>query len=431
MYLLLQAFAVVGIPPGRWPDSFSYEQLSLTGADVRLPTVPLLYKIFPTDSLRVWAQVLLATVAWWVLASTAAALIRDRRVRIGLRAVLLGLGLASAIAGWNSTILSESTAISLTALLIAALIGFRERLDLTAAALLVLALLFWTFVRQPHVLMCALIAVVFVAAVLRTGGQKRAVCALVAVSAIVIALAGVFELHRNQTVSRRNTGAVIQMVILPNPGWTRWFIGQGMPYSREIASYAGVGFSYQKHDQTYARWVDWIDAHGTETYTRFMLAHLDYTLLKPLLSFLGEGPSDTRGARSVLEPDVTTSMLAPIVAYGRHRDVLPTVADQLLFDQGNPGVLILLTLGSAALIVVGRRRSGRDARLLVPALVALSAIPQGYLTWLAGGNAVGELDRLSMIAAVCAHTGLWITFAVALDNVVAPAPRSRLEGAET
>lgn len=417
VYLLLQVLAVVAISPVRWPDSISYDQLSLTGADLRLPTVPLLYWILSSDALRVWAQVLLAAIAWWALATTAAALIRDRWVRIGLRLVLLGLGLVSAIVNWNTTILSESIAISLTALLVAALIRFRERLDVGTAALLLVVLLFWTFARQPHVLMCALIALAFVIATLRSRSH-RSVCALVAVGAIAISLAGAVELHRNQTISRRNTGAVLQMTILPNEAWTRWFIGQGMPYSPEIARYAGVRFSYQKHDRTYAEWVAWINAHGTSTYATFMLTHLGYTLVKPLPFFLGETPSDTRPSGGALQPNATPSMLSPIVAYGRSRFVLPSVVDQTLFDQGKVGVLVLLTLGSVALVVVGWRRTGPDRRLLVPVLVALSAIPQGYLTWLAGGDAVGELDRLSMIAAVCARIGLWITFAVALDAVL-------------
>jgi hypothetical protein len=50
--------------PALFPDSPSYDHLGLTGADVRLPTVPLLYKILPTDSLRVAGQALLAGIAW-------------------------------------------------------------------------------------------------------------------------------------------------------------------------------------------------------------------------------------------------------------------------------------------------------------------------------------------------------------------------------
>ena len=116
-YLLVQGFIIVGLTTPRFPDSPSYTDLSLTGH--RLPTVPLIYSAFPSDSLKSLAQVVLAAVCWWILAGVASGMVENRAVRIGLRTVLLALGVVAPIASWNSTILSESIAISLTALLIA------------------------------------------------------------------------------------------------------------------------------------------------------------------------------------------------------------------------------------------------------------------------------------------------------------------------
>src|SRR5579862_9815512 len=111
-YLAVQGFAVIGLVTPRFPDSAGYMQLSFTGQTPRLWTVPLLYAIVPTDGLRVAAQVALAAAAWWFLAATASALVADRRVQIGIRVVLLMLGVVGPVAEWNSTILSDSTAIS-------------------------------------------------------------------------------------------------------------------------------------------------------------------------------------------------------------------------------------------------------------------------------------------------------------------------------
>jgi hypothetical protein len=111
-------------------------------------------------------------------------------------------------------------------------------------------------------------------------------------------------------------------------------------------------------------------------------------------------------------------MLSPTVNYGRHRDVLPSLVQQVLFDQGQVGDLIVVTALAGILSWLGWRRLGRDRRFIVPALVAASAVPQGYLTWLSGGETTGELDRLSMVTAVSVRVGLWIVLAIAIDRFV-------------
>ena len=65
-----------------------------------------------------------------------------------------------------------------------------------------------------------------------------------------------------------------------------------------------------------------------------------------------------------------------------------------------------------------RRRHGFDPRLIVPGLVVLAAVPLAYAVWLAGGEAVFELDRLSIVTAVVLRIGLWICLFVALDGVI-------------
>jgi len=418
LYLALQALVVADIPPGLWHDSPSYEKLNLLGAAPRLPTVPLLYTVFPTNDLRVWVQTFLAAVSWWVLASVASSLVRDVRVRWALRIVLLALGLASPVVNWNTTILSESVALSLTALLIATAINLQQRVDARSAGAFLAILLLWTFTRQAHVPMTLLVAVVLgVAAVLRRPGS-RVVLAATAAGALLIAVAGLLEVQRNQSISRTNVGSIIQVRVFPNAGWTRWFEAHGMPYSRSIAAYAGTGFQYRNENRAY---FNWIDEHGTATYLRFVLTHPVYTLIDPLPFFPGEQPSVTypRGPHySPLQPNPTPSLLSPIVDYGRHREVLPSVIDRLLFDQGEIGDVLALLIASVALAVYGRRRYGPDSRLVVPAVLVLGAIPFAYLVWLAGGEAVFELDRLSIITATELRVGLWIALFLGIDRVV-------------
>jgi hypothetical protein len=419
-YVLLQALIVAGIPPGEFPDSKSYFHLSLTGADPRLPTVPLMYKIFPTDPLRMWAQVLLAAVAWWTLASVASSLLTDRRARAGLRIVLLMIGIAAPVASWNSLILSESASLSLTALLIAAWLSYWREPRWAAAAFVIAATLFWTFARQPHVLLAVVMGTLAVVASFRAAGERALrIARVVAVALVLIAIAGVVEEHRNQTISTRAVGAILQERILPNATYTRWFVRHGMPYSAQVKRTSGQPFDHVPEDP---RFITWLYADGTSTYVKFMVENPKYTLVDPLPFFPGEEESLTLRNQSVfaaLEPNPTPSLLSPVLNYGRHRDVLPSVVDRMLFDQGAIGDVLLLLALATALTWIGWQRCGRDRRLTIPVIVAISAIPQGYLVWLSGGEAVGELDRLAIVTATSLRIGLWIILALAVDRLLA------------
>jgi hypothetical protein len=418
-YLLVHALIVAWIRPGEFPDTESYLHLSLTGADSRLPTVPLLYAVFPSDPARMWAQVLLAAAAWWILASVASRLVTDRRVRVGLRVVLLMIGVAEPVANWNSLMLSESTSLSLTALVVAAWIRYWQEPRWRTAALVALSTLFWTFARQPHVLLTCIIAVLAIAASVRTSNLRPPrVTRTLAAALLAIGIAGLGEIHRNQTISTRAVGAIIQERILLNPTYTRWFVAHGMPYTPLVQKAHGMPFGHVPEDPLFIRW---LDAHGISTYVRFVLENPHYALESPLPFFPGEEASLTLRNRSVfaaLEPNPTPSLLSPVVNYGRHHAVLPSPVDRLLFDQGAIGDVLLLGLLATALTWIGWRRHGWDRRLTVPAIVAVSAIPQGYLVWLSGGEAVGELDRLAIVTAVSLRIGLWIILALAIDRLL-------------
>lgn len=412
-YLFLQGLIVAGLLTPEFPDSESYSHLSLTGADTRLPTVPLLYKALKTDAARVAGQALLAAICWWILASVASKMISDRRVRIGLRSVLLMLGLVAPIASWNTVILSESATISLTALLIAAWLHYAQDQRWLTAAAAVAATLFWTFTRQTNVLIGLMLTVAAIVA-LFVGKEKSGVRLSVAVALIVISTVGLRELRHNRTLSNGAIAYIIHDRVVTNRDRTAWFVGQGMPNPRFDPTAIGRPTSQNP------AWYAWLDSDGERTYLRFVATHPEYTLIDPLPFLSGEKVSLYHPNRAVftsLQPDPTPSILSPTADYGRHRDVLPSVVDQFLFDQGRIGGLLVLAALGGGLALMGWRRLGRDRRLIVPALVALSAIPQAYVVWLSGGEATHELDRLSITTAVSVRIGLWVLLAVAADRL--------------
>ena len=413
-YLALQAFAVAGLVTPRFVDSQGYLHLSFTGTADRLFTVPLLYTLLPTDPLRVAGQVLLATVAWWVLASTAASFVFHRWLRLGLRLVLLALGLTGPIISWNSTILSESAAISLTALLIAAWLAYVRSPSRPLAAIGVLVTLLWTFVRQDQVILCALIAAVAVVIAIRHRRPRTNIA--VAVLLVAISVLGFVSSDRNHSAIDVSIADIVQGRILTNPSYLAWFQAHGMPYTSTMAKAAG-GYPATPllHDPTFDPWL--ID-HGEATYIEFVLAHPRYALWEPLADVGGEPSSlstQTTSPTPTLQPEPTPSLLSPTVAYGRHRQVLPTVIEIFLFEQGQIGDLVVLITATGAVMFVLWRRRALSRIDVVPGIVVLSAVPQFYAVWL--GDLL-ELDRHAMVLAVSFRIGLWTLLAFGLDRLL-------------
>jgi hypothetical protein len=179
-YVGLHLACVAGLRAARYPDTPSYlRDPDFTGGATRLWTVPLFNWILPSDALRVGGQAVLAAASWWILAAVASDLIEDRRVRLGLRGVLLVLGLTHAVVTWNAVILSESLAISLTVLLIAGWLWYGRRPSMQRAGAVLVVTVLWTFARQAHVVAGAVVAGVFLVVVL-VRHRERAWAALAA-----------------------------------------------------------------------------------------------------------------------------------------------------------------------------------------------------------------------------------------------------------
>lgn len=396
-YFVLQELAVLGFDASRYFDSKSYTHLSLTGAGVRLPMVPLLFTIFPTDPVRVVAQVVLAAVAWWVLADQASRLVDHRLISLALRVALLGIGLVGPVANWNTTILSESTALSLTALLIAMWLRFVRTPTAASAAVALFVTLAWTLVRQTDVFFgLGLTAAGLVT--LARGWTVRPVRIAVAGGLVAISVIGLLESRHNQTVARTNLTVIVVNRLLPNPHERAWFARRGTPISPQVR-YAVL--HREAPPRNFARW---IDSHGESAYLRFVVTHPRYTFVGPAFSL---APYQPAGLSSILSPDAE---------YGDYRHVIPSFAESLLFEEGRLRELLILATIAFVLLLASLRRAGFDSRFVVPLIPVALALPEGYFIWV---TAPGEFSRLGMITAVSLRVGLWIVAAVALDRLVA------------
>ena len=412
-YLLLHAFMIAGLATARFPTSAGYTWLDFTGRGLRLWTVPLLYTLLPTDPLRLAGQVVLAAVCWWLLASVASSMIGDRRIRIGIRVILLALGLVSPIASWNSTILSESASLSLTALIVAAWLHYARRRSVTSALLALLATIAWTFVRPDHVVMGVFVTLAVAASVL-WAKRKALTLMLMSLLAAVNAWGFIAVSRQDPTVSATLLATVVAERILPDPARTSWFVDHGMPLTPAIAAYSGVYPPEQLASD--GDFGPWAGTQGNRVYVEFILTHPDYAFLDPLPYLSGEEASlNVHAPPGSWTPNPTPSLLSPTAQWARHRAVLPRVIEDLLFQQGQIGDLLLLAGGAFALVIVAWRRYGWDRRLWVPALIVASVIPHAYIVWL--GSAT-EIDRHGLVVAASVRIALWIAVALALDRLL-------------
>ncbi len=411
-YLALQGIVVAGLPTQRLTDSASYIGLSFTGANGRLFTVPLFYALLLADPVRICGQVVLAAISWWILASNVSSSIADRRVSVGARIVLLALGLVGPISSWNTTILSESVAISLTALVFGLWFRYTNAPTFQKLILLLVVGTLWMFSRPDNLVIGTIVVLAWTFwTVIKHREVRRVVPAVAMCGICILGLSLVGNLHTRNDV---NLADIIAQRILPDPDYTHWFVDHGMPYSPAIAGDA--------HDYPATPLLNdpllspWIDQHGSSTYVEFVLTHPVSQLQGWLVDLSGEKPSLTVSPpQTSLQPNPSPSLLSPTANYGRHRDVLPQVVQDVMFEQGQIGDVLVLAVGAGALTIVARRRTGRDHRLLVPAFVLGLGIVQTALVWLTEAT---ELDRLSMVPAVEIRIALWTVVACSLDRLL-------------
>lgn len=404
LVLMLAAFAGLRVlaavhSPVHNADTASYTRLDFLGGTTRLWTVPLLWKILPTDGLREAAQLVIGITAWSALAWS----VSDRLTRPSVRhcsvVAVLMLGLVPQVAGWDGTLLSESLSTSLLVLLTALLLRLTRSQSqrLLGSALLVAML--WVFARHVNVLIYLAILPFVVLFTVKKLPKRSA--SLITIALLAIALWGGFAITRqgDLPVWRANALSIVVDRIGRDPSALRFFAARGFPSADLMAqnkfslTFAAIHLS---HDQ---RMMGWITHQFRGAYLAYVVRHW---------------PGAIGGALT----NAPTFISAPL-PIGKARAVLPAALSRALWGTSPVSILRWTALAAGLVLAAMLLGAGLDV-LPVVALLLLMAVIASIVIWNTTDPAM-ILARQFLPVAVTLRLALLLGVAFSLDALPAVA----------
>ena len=260
-----KAYALVASKP-LWSRAFWVGQ--------RPPLTPLLIKVFGTGSTLLAAQAAIAAVAWGILALVVGRLVARGWRRVVAVWVILAFATALPVTLWNRSMLSESLAISLLALVFACFIAISRRLTWPRVAATAAVCLAFAASRDAQVWTVALLGLAVAVDALLIVYRDRRLPTRAAVLAgclfLIVATTewGTLSSHR----TRQDVADVLFVRVFPYPGRVAWFAAHGMPEQRQIDKLAAAtptqpgeakAVFYAPGDAAFAPLQHWVTTKGT------------------------------------------------------------------------------------------------------------------------------------------------------------------------
>jgi hypothetical protein len=385
-------------------------------AGPRTAAVPAVLKL-AGDGGYVPVQAAVAVVCWATLAAVVAGAVGERGARWLAAGAVVVFSLTTPVVMWERSVLSESLAVSLTALVAAAVVRLVEDVTLRRVAALLAALALWLTTRDTHAVVAAVGAVAVAVGLLvdelwwrwhrplgpgapavRPGAPARRALGVLALGAA--GLSGVSALAADhgerQAYPMRN---VFEVRVLPYQDRVRWFAAHGMPHAGEFlgpdARRAHVEpgqaqvVAVPDDDPVLQDWLAWVRDDGRSAYARFVVTHPLYLVAEPLRS----------PERAFNNAEGDRAFYAPV-----DQRSLPLVDGFAL-----PTVVVVVLGGMVAGWAVGRRML--PPLVAAGAVVALLAVPHGVAAWHSDGM---ETARHLVVPALQLHLGVLLMVVGAL-----------------
>ncbi|NES29900.1 hypothetical protein GCE86_24635 [Micromonospora terminaliae] len=401
-------------------DSTSYadrpgntiELLSFTGHAPRPWAVPLLYALAGSDRAGTVAQWGISTLAWSLLICACWLLLRTSFARIGAVSAVVGLALSRSVYSWDHAVLSESLSISLGIAALALLAIWVRSRSRVALGALVVAAVWWTFVRQDVLPYVLLLVVVLAGYALLRRYRRAAVVAVLALLAgltwNVATVATVDESYRawynGLSLSEATFVYRLRFQVLNDPQVAKAYRDEfGMPHCQQAERIAGrPAWKMPDFFDAYEGCPDliaWTQREKGSVAYRYALAHPRHAAAK------------TVETMPVLLGGTAGHYAEPVAA-------VPAFPERLIFPRPER-VLLLAGLVAALAVAVGLLTRGfRRARWVAAAggLLVLGSTASAVAGTL---FTAGEYARFGIQEAVLLRVGLILLVAAAVDAATA------------
>jgi hypothetical protein len=356
--------------PVVWTDTRLYKQVAAAPiwsggfwAGPRTWGLPLLYKLVSGDRHRVLAQFLIADACWLALAIASARAVAARLLKVAIFAFVLAYSLLPMITQFEPNLLSDSLALSLTALLFAVWLELVRRPNWwwTAAALAVTLL--WAGSRDSHTDVVLFTTPIIALTLLRAGHRRLK----------LVLLAGAF--------------AIVVLGFATEEASARWREGWDQTVYTRLMKDPAVKAYFVSHLGS----ANWVSNAGRRVYAEYLLTHPLYTLTAPLSSRATDMYNPGRASyEAVLAPNTHWDPPA------WYRAVLPKRLVDILYV---PNAFAIAGLALVVAAVAGAYALVRrpQAFWVVPAAGMLVFYPHALVIW---HVASADLDRHSIVNAI-------------------------------